>query len=118
MAELVAAELLVVVDVGLLQHFLADLIHLLRAELALSQQLDRLLDVADTHKVVLVDVEDLEGVVELDLPGRPLAQRGEEKEELIEAQVAATVGGKYLANPLSEEVRNKSWKFLSLRKGE
>ena len=104
MAELVAAELLIIVDVGLLQHLLADLIHLLRAELALSEQLDRLLDVADPHKVVLVDVEDLEGVVELDLPGRPLAQRGEEQEELIQAEAAASVVREYLANPFPEEI--------------
>ena len=112
MAELVAAELLVVINVGLLQHLPADLIHLLRSELALSQQLDRLLDVTDPHKVVLVDVKDLEGVVELDLPGCPLTERGEKQKKLIQAEVAASVVGEYLANPLPEKVMDISGSSL------
>ena len=52
--------------------------------LCLCQQFDCLLDVVDPDEVVLVEVVDLEGVVELCLSRRSLAQGGEEKEELVE----------------------------------
>ena len=42
--------------------------------------------------------------MELDLPGSSLAERGEEQKKLIQAEVAASVVGKYLANPLPEKV--------------
>ena len=50
----------------------------------LRQQFDCLLNVVDPDEVVLVEVVDLEGVVQLRFSWCSLAQGGEEEEELVE----------------------------------
>ena len=63
-----------------------------------------LLNICHANVFVSIKIVDVEGVVELDVPGGVLTQAGEEQHELVKGEVSHTVGREDFTDSLSERI--------------